>query len=82
MKPSKKFDRALKLFNANKLADARKLLQKLTGANSRDADVWQLLGMTDFKPAIAIGIHGKLIGIGWRGVKAIGETVAVAITIT
>lgn len=46
-KPSKKFSRALALFNADKLADARIILRKITAADSQNIDAWRLLGMTE-----------------------------------
>lgn len=47
MKTTKKFNKALALFNANKLAEAGKALQKITSAERQNIDAWQLLGMTE-----------------------------------
>lgn len=46
-KGTNKFNKALSLFNSNKLAEARNLLNKITITDKRKVDAWLLLGMTE-----------------------------------
>jgi tetratricopeptide (TPR) repeat protein len=47
MNTTKKFNKALELFGANKLVEARKALQRITRADRYNIDAWRLLGMTE-----------------------------------